>query len=247
MAVTSKTGVGTTFTLTLPISVAVTRVLFVEVAKQTFAIPMQHVERVMSDMTDETYEYHGKSFINRSLASVLHLPDDGTASHGLICSFGNQRTLLSVDRILGTEEIVVRELGAYLQGHTALSGMTISADGEPVLMLDVFFFIQNEQQSLDHSFMNASPVDNDTGVGESEQRNYVLIVDDSLSVRKVAERYLQAAGIDVETATDGRDALQYIKHEKPQIIFTDLEMPIMDGLSLIDASVIQTRAHRSLS
>ena len=225
-----SSGVGTTFILTLPISVAVTRVLFVESAGQTFAIPMQHVERVMSDLTAETYDYHGQSFINRSLASVLQLPTSGTASHGLICSFGNQRTLLSVDRILGTEEIVVRELGQYLQGHSALSGMTISADGEPVLMLDVYFFIQNEHQLTVSSEIQQ---DASTALPASQGRNYVLVVDDSLSVRKVAERYLTAAGVDVVTATDGRDALTHIKASQPQIIFTDLEMPTMDGLSLI--------------
>jgi chemosensory pili system protein ChpA (sensor histidine kinase/response regulator) len=229
VTVSSAPGAGTSFTLTLPISVAVTRVLFVEAAGQIFAIPMEHVERVMSDMTADTFDYQGRSFINRSLAGVLHLPEETQATHGLICSFGNQRTLLTVDRIIGTEEIVVRELGNFLNHHPALSGMTISADGEPVLLLDVHFFIQTEQQSADNQF--AQPFA--TITSDVPQRQYVLIVDDSLSVRKVAERHLLAAGIDVETATDGRDALNYIRQEKPQIIFTDLEMPTMDGLSLI--------------
>ena len=123
---------------------------------------------------------------------------------------------------------MVRSVGPFLNGHPAYTGMTISVDGSPVLILDPGFLVQEQRPESS----TATPVI----VPDAQRRQpYVLVVDDSLSVRKVAERYLANQSFAVKTAVNGREALDMIRSERPMMVITDLEMPIMDGLSLIRA------------
>jgi chemosensory pili system protein ChpA (sensor histidine kinase/response regulator) len=139
---------------------------------------------------------------------------------------GEKRLAVSVDRLLGQEEIVVKSLGELLNGHPLLSGITLSGDGELILILDVPGLLDPRSAQ---ATVSASPGDLPTGAPR------VLFADDSLSVRKVAEKLLTELGAEVTLAVDGQEALEILGRHPFDMVFTDLEMPRMHGYELIQA------------
>jgi chemosensory pili system protein ChpA (sensor histidine kinase/response regulator) len=179
----------------------------------------------------------------------------------LILRVGDARIALQVDAIVAHEEIVVKSLGELLTGHPSFSGITIRGTGDLVLIVDVPSLIDAKGVSIvnhaattrDHAadgvpeptvaaIAKASPTV--AAIAKASptvlaahppvaQRQRVLFVDDSLSVRKVAEMQLRELDVDVVTAVDGLDAIAKLREHKIDILFTDLEMPRMNGYELI--------------
>jgi chemosensory pili system protein ChpA (sensor histidine kinase/response regulator) len=135
---------------------------------------------------------------------------------------------VAVDGFLGQEEIVVKSLGDLLTGHPLLSGVTLSGDGELILILDV-------PGLLDPKGRGAVAVAGEEGDRLPSGPARVLFVDDSLSVRKVAEKLLSELGAEVTLAIDGQDALEILGRQPFDLVFTDLEMPRVHGYELIQA------------
>jgi chemosensory pili system protein ChpA (sensor histidine kinase/response regulator) len=140
---------------------------------------------------------------------------------------GERRLVVSVDRLLGQEEIVVKSLGDLLSGHPLLSGVTLSGDGELILILDVPGLLDPRAASALGT--QAAAAERPAGPAR------VLFVDDSLSVRKVAEKLLRELGAEVTLAVDGQDALDILGRQPFDVVFTDLEMPRLHGYELIQA------------
>jgi chemosensory pili system protein ChpA (sensor histidine kinase/response regulator) len=136
---------------------------------------------------------------------------------------------VAVEALIGQEEIVVKSLGELLTGHPLLSGVTFSGDGELILILDVPGLL--DPRARDGAAAGPSALE---GVGQSGPPR-VLFVDDSLSVRKVAETLLTELGAEVRLAVDGQDALEILAREPFDLVFTDLEMPRLHGYQLIQA------------
>ncbi len=240
-------GRSTSFVITLPVTLAISRALLLRHGDQTFAVPLNFTERILDVHANQIVESAGRKRIEldgefmsvRSLGEFLGTPparDDGPV---VILRVGDQRLAVKVDAVSGQEEIVVKGLGALLTGHPTFAGVTIRGTGEIVLILDVPSIVDSaitvrdvrDAAAVDEPFLDAAEPAPEKA--EEPARLRVLFVDDSVSVRKVAERALQALGVEVTLAVDGVDALEKL-HARPfDLVFTDLEMPRMHGYELI--------------
>jgi chemosensory pili system protein ChpA (sensor histidine kinase/response regulator) len=163
-----------------------------------------------------------------------------TAADGpiLLLQVGNQRLVVQVDEVLTQEEVVVKSLGSLLRGHPMFAGVTIRGTGETVLILDVpsitdtaFGRVSVVRAAAPRA--PAPPVVEPAPASDADRPLHVLFVDDSVSVRKVAERALKLLGVEVTLAADGVDALDKLRGGTFDLVFTDLEMPRMHGYELI--------------
>jgi len=165
----------------------------------------------------------------------------------LLLQVGDQRLVVQVDEVLTQEEVVVKSLGALLRGHPMFAGVTIRGTGETVLILDVPS-MTDSALGRDVAARPAVPATRRPPVLvpapapapgviapplDVDRPLHVLFVDDSVSVRKVAERALKQLGVQVTLATDGVDALDRLRGGQFDMVFTDLEMPRMHGYELI--------------
>jgi chemosensory pili system protein ChpA (sensor histidine kinase/response regulator) len=159
----------------------------------------------------------------------------------LLLQVGNQRLVIQVDEVVTQEEIVVKSLGALLRGHPMFAGVTIRGTGETVLILDVPSMADAalgratpaQLAAPARPAMPAIPAPPTPAAVDASRPLSVLFVDDSVSVRKVAERALRQLGVEVTLATDGTDALDKLRAGRFDLVFTDLEMPRMHGYELI--------------
>jgi chemosensory pili system protein ChpA (sensor histidine kinase/response regulator) len=140
--------------------------------------------------------------------------------------------------VLTQEEVVVKSLGPLLRGHPAFAGVTIRGTGETVLILDVpsitdTAFGRGAVVRAAAPRAPAPPVVEPAPASDADRPLHVLFVDDSVSVRKVAERALKLLGVEVTLAADGVDALEKLRGGAFDLVFTDLEMPRMHGYELI--------------
>jgi chemosensory pili system protein ChpA (sensor histidine kinase/response regulator) len=229
-------GQGTRFTITLPLTLAITRALLLRNGGQIFAVPLAFAERLLDLAEVPVVESAGVRRVKLddgylplvSLDAALHRAERAPTAGGVavLLRAGEKRLAVSVDRLLGQEEIVVKSLGELLNGHPLLSGITLSGDGELILILDVPGLLDPRSAQATAS---ASPGDLPTGAPR------VLFADDSLSVRKVAEKLLTELGAEVTLAVDGQEALEILGRHSFDLVFTDLEMPRMHGYELIQA------------
>ncbi|HEB87466.1 MAG TPA: response regulator [Gammaproteobacteria bacterium] len=235
----SESGQGACFILSLPLTLAITRALMVNVGEETFALPLlsvQGVERIsvaqMNALKEEerpVYEWLGEEFRFMNLGSLIGLqntpaPEDSQKLPLLMLRSGDYRAAILVDGLLGTREVVVKPVGPQLSSLRGVSGATIMGDGSVVLVLDLGILIR---RTITREMMEISPPE----VAEYH-RLTVMVVDDSITVRKVTTRLLERNDYEVLAAKDGVDALGQLLEVQPDIILLDIEMPRMDGFEL---------------
>ncbi len=241
--VESRPSKGATFTIHLPTSLSVTRALIITSGSHTFAIPMQSVEQiVLMDMV-ATQKVGSQVFIKRnekllrlnSLSQHLETRTEpakeiSIASQPiLLIRSGDNEIAIAVDSVKGGQDIVVKSLGDHLRHVSGYLGATLTGDGTVVPILDPSDLCgekkmkRNSQNGLTHET-------------KIKRRKTVMVIDDSVSVRRVATNLLRSHGWDVIDAKDGLDALEKLaSHDTPPDIFLcDMEMPRMDGLELIE-------------
>ena len=245
LRVETRPGRGTTFVITLPTSLAITRALLVKEGDQTYAVPLYFAERILDDDA-EVVESAGvrrvhvdDAFIGLQRLGRLFDPTDTPRTKGpiLLLRVGDQRVAIQVDSVTRQEEIVVKSMGEILSGHQLFSGVSVLGTGELVLILDVPSLVDSKRAAEKKRTPAAAArvlarrrpkVEQVAKAGPR-----VLVVDDSLSVRKVAEVTLRGLGAQVFTAVDGVEALARLREHTVDIVFTDLEMPRMHGYDLI--------------
>lgn len=231
--VQTRSGAGTTFVLSLPMTLSITRSLWVQCGGETMALPLDFAQAIV-DLSDA--EQHDSAGVRRlrhgdgyvvlhSLAGLLGRPAGDERGSAVVVHAGTQAMAFAVDRVVGQEEIFVKPLGDLLEGHPLFSGVTLGGDGELLPILDVRGLMQ-EARSERGAAQRVEP---------HVRRARVLFVDDSLSVRRVGEKFLVEEGIDVTLAVDGEDALARLRAEAFDLVFTDLEMPKLNGYDLIAA------------
>ena len=147
----------------------------------------------------------------------------------LILALAEKRLALMVEDIVGREEIVVKSLGDYLRNVKMFSGATISGEGDVRLILNVTHLFGEDTISMKTSYIGSR----DVATEVTTRKPRVLVVDDSISIRKYVQRFLDRSGYEVETATDGMNALEVLSKTKFDAVITDLEMPVMHGYDLI--------------
>ena len=236
--ISSIAGAGTTFTVRLPYTLALNQALLVKAGEETFCIPLGSIEGVARLFPQELagcyrekdgiLEYADNNYRLQHLGSLLGC---GGMEQGmqqsrvpvLLTRLGEKRVAFQLESILGSREIVIKPLGAQLRGINGISGATILGDGRVVLILDIM--------SLSRLQGRAAAPDM-TASSRGSERLHVMVVDDSITVRKVTSRLLERNGFRVLTAKDGVDALGQLRENVPDIMLLDIEMPRMDGFEL---------------
>lgn len=238
---TSTPGQGMRCTMRLPLTLAIMRVLLVTACDATFALPLADIVRVLR-LDTAAIEHVGQAAVMRvddavvpvmALGDRLHLRPTAAPRSGVvpvvITQSGEQRVALMVDQLLGGREVVVKTLGNHLRRVPGIMGSTLMGDGRIVLILHVSELLRGDTHpSVPRSAPRAEPSPRVVEVPE------VLIVDDSLSVRRVVANLIRSAGWHPLTAKDGVEALDLIQRAArlPDIILMDIEMPHMDGYEL---------------
>jgi chemosensory pili system protein ChpA (sensor histidine kinase/response regulator) len=241
LQIDSKAGEGTTFEIRLPVSLTISQALLVYVGDETMAIPMNHVEAVLRapraavlSETDEVrhYEYMDKKYRVFHLGELLGFGKHAQVERPLIPTLliraGNRRVALLVDGIEGSKEIVVKPVGPQISAIKWIAGATILGDGRVIIILDMSAITRADTtQSVDIPQLTET-------IKEEEQttNNTIMVVDDSITVRKVTARLLKRHGMEVMTAKDGLDAIAQLQDRIPNLMLLDIEMPRMDGYEL---------------
>jgi chemosensory pili system protein ChpA (sensor histidine kinase/response regulator) len=242
--VTSIIGEGTRFTLRLPLTVLVSEALLVRVAAETFAVALNAVhvvtalspDRIKPGPRGESLTVGDDMVDLVSLAAVLGLPDSprGARRPALVLRAAGRLLAVEVDEVLHKQDIVIKPLGAFLEGSGPYAGATVTADGRVVLLLDALGVAERVASRARAERASGAVGQADAPSVMSPVRKRVLLVDDSISVRRFVGQMLEKAGFDVITAADGADAITRLGEAAFDVVVTDLEMPRVNGYELID-------------
>lgn len=223
-------GQGTVFRLRLPLSLVIVNVIKFEVGGQSFVIPSALVDEIV-DLNYESERKEGSPLITGverlKLSQLFRLPEGNIEPRFAVHTRSEGKPLLLlVDALSGQEDTVIKPFGSFVQQTPYFSGSSIAGDGAMSLVVNParMQFADKVQSESDNIVMVRSA---DTAAPT------VLVVDDSLSVRKYAGFLLEANGFKVLTAADGMEALDILEREQVDSIITDLEMPVMHGYNFL--------------
>ncbi|UWF48985.1 Hpt domain-containing protein [Pseudomonas sp. N3-W] len=252
MSIDSVPGQGVHFRIRLPFTVSVNRALMVQCAEDQYAIPLNTIDGIVRVLPNEleghyrldppTYKYAGQHYELCYLGELLKtssrpkLLGQSLSLPVLLVQCNERRIAVQVDAMAGTREIVVKSLGPQFAAVQGLSGATILGDGRVVLILDLLAPIRAMQTRVPRR-----PLAPESDV-EPQRPLLVLVVDDSVTVRKVTSRLLERHGMNVLTAKDGVDAMLLLEDHLPDLMLLDIEMPRMDGFEV----ATQVRANERL-
>jgi chemosensory pili system protein ChpA (sensor histidine kinase/response regulator) len=255
----SEPGRGTRFRLLLPLTTAVTQVVMLRCGGTAVAVPSPLIEVVRRVPTPEveaaydsgTLAYQGESLPFFWLAALLQAGtrggNSGRTQSVVVVRSAAQRVAVHVDEVVGNQEVVVKNVGRQLSRLPGLAGVTLLPSGavaliyNPVALAAVYAAPAHAASQV----AGAAGPDADALVGaavaarpslapaEPARAPMVLVVDDSLTVRRVTQRLLAREGYRVVTAKDGLDALERLAEERPAVLLSDIEMPRMDGFDLV--------------
>ncbi|WP_312519347.1 Hpt domain-containing protein [Massilia sp.] len=238
VAVDSTPGQGARFTIHLPLTLAVAQVVLVSAGGSTHAVPSTLVAQVQqvreADLAAAiqagSIELGGQSLALHALPDLLGEHDDESrAAAGqrstpvLILQGGSGRIALRVDEVQGNREVVVKNIGPQLSRVPGIVGATVLGSGEIVLILDPVVLAQQPGDGVARVKPEAV---------RQARRSTVMVVDDSLTVRRVTQRLLEREGYRVKLAKDGVEALELFEGGAPDLMLVDIEMPRMDGFDL---------------
>ena len=243
----SEVGKGTRFLLRLPLTLAVSQALLVGVGPDSYAIPLPSIEGIarvpraeLSDYVRDDgplFAYGGRGYRVRHLGDyvgVPHAPDpDARTYTAILVRLGEglgaaeRRVALIVDVLHGNREIVSKAVGPQVSSVPGVAGATILADGRVVLILDVAALVaERSRRAL------LAEAAGRVEAAAVEERETIMVVDDSVTMRRVAERLLTRNGYRVVTAKDGLDAIAMLQTETPSTVLLDIEMPRADGFEV---------------
>ena len=234
----STAGLGTLFTVRLPYTLAINQALLATAGEESFCVPLGSVEGVVRANCAElaacynsdecTYEYAGNEYQLKHLGTLLNTgavnldkPHDQVPV--LLVRVGDKRIALQVEDLMGSREIVIKPVGTQFSTVDCVSGATILGDGSVVMILDMAAVARMNVRAQLPEVQVAQP---------AESRLVVMVVDDSITVRKVTTRLLERNGYKVLTAKDGVDAMGQLQEMVPDMMLLDIEMPRMDGFEL---------------
>ena len=231
----STAGKGSRFTIRLPFTLAISQALIVRVAEEVYALPLATVEGVVRlprnivarhlGKDAPLFEYGGQKYRFQHLGSFVglgstRLPESDVSMSVVLIRAGEHSTALVTDELVGSREIVVKSLGPQVSGIRGIAGATILGDGRIVIILDMGSLVRSEWRAK---------AGETTVLDQRDRRTFALVVDDSITVRRVTQRLLERNGMRVLTAKDGVDAVSLLQDNLPDIILLDIEMPRMDG------------------
>jgi len=229
--VDTTVGLSTTFRIKVPSSLAIMNTIIFNSGDIEFVMPASLIEQIIQiDMTtgekdSDMISYRGKDIYTKDLSEMFGIVSkaDNVNRPVIICNVTDKKAGLIVDEILGQEETIIKPLNRFLGGLYIYSGTTISGDGR------VRFVINPVKVFEEH----IQPVAVMPSIAEGYEGRRILVVDDSISVRKYVSAFLEARRFKVYTATNGVEALNILEETPVDMIITDLEMPVMHGYEFI--------------
>jgi chemosensory pili system protein ChpA (sensor histidine kinase/response regulator) len=257
----SVSGQGTTFKLVLPLTTAVTHVVMLRAGEVSIGVPsnlVELVQRVSSTELEAAYLHNSHPFGSEQVpfywagallqASARSDHPVGKNNTVVIVRSAAQRVGLHVDEVLGNQEVVVKNLGPQLARLPGLAGISVLASGAVALIYNPVALAAVHGEQARARQAAALAVSAPAGSAEADhgapqeplpmlappvpQVPLVLVVDDSITVRRVTQRLLQREGYRVSLAADGLQALERLQQERPAVVLSDIEMPRMDGFDL---------------
>ncbi|HLS05989.1 MAG TPA: Hpt domain-containing protein [Wenzhouxiangella sp.] len=244
VSASTETGRGAMFTVRIPLSLTVMQAIMVRVSDRKFAIPLQAVRGVsrmlpaqweqLIQSDEPVQEYAGEEYPLLELETQLGFAPDDSADSTLsllMIEAGAHRAALRVAELQGHREIVIKPVGPQISSITGILGGTVTGDGLVVPILDMGPLIR---RAFDKNLLPGKTEFYERAAAEAETKRtpLVLVVDDSITMRRVTSRVLEHHGLEVITARDGLDAVETMFERVPDLILLDIEMPRMDGYEL---------------
>ena len=239
----STPGQETTFELYLPLTLSIVRALMFSINQEPYALPLVNIDHAARLPSNEIKEMGNRQYFitggkrlglitaQQALELKTQAVDEDTLSVIVISGAGHAYGLI-VDGFLGIRDLVVQPLSPRLGKMKSVSAAAIAEDGTPILILDV----NDLKQSVDHliSGDRLQRIEPRRATKGREGGKRILVVDDSITVREVERKILSEHGFEVDTAVDGLDAWNIIRHQPHyDLIVTDIDMPNMDGIELL--------------
>jgi chemosensory pili system protein ChpA (sensor histidine kinase/response regulator) len=241
MEIETERGRGTRFTIRIPFSLAVMQAIGVNVGDRIFQVPLNSVAGVARMSPGEysallnddspSYRFAGEDYPLLELEPLLEAPSPPLASENvtlLMIRSGEHRAAFRVAGLQGHREVVVKPVGPQISSIPGILGGTIAADGQVMIILDMGPLIR---RGLERAERPPEPI---AAVQEEARPPVVMVVDDSITMRKVTARVLENHALEVLTAQDGIDAIEKLRDRIPDLMLLDIEMPRMDGYELLD-------------
>lgn len=239
--VDSEKGVGTTFKLKIPLTLAIMQALLVGAQEEYYAIPLSSVIETVRIGQDEIYSVDGKSVLRlrNEVLSLVRLADifgvdsvlESTSEvYVVIIAIAEQKIGVIVDYLIGQEEVVIKSLGYYLKNTQGIAGATVRGDGKITLIVDVAAMMEMAKDIK--VSINAAMEEAQTAKVKSAPSDYVVLaIDDSSTDRAIMKKCLKSLGVTVLEASNGLEGLEIVKNgDKPlDAVLVDIEMPKMDG------------------
>jgi len=235
----TREGEGTTFTLRLPSTLAIMRLLLFEISNITFSIPSDSVTEVQSVVEDEIIDVVDRKALRLReqiipvayLDTLLGLPESKESDKKdktiIILNTGIEKLGIIIDKLLEEQDMVIKSLPAHMHGENWVSGVSISGKGDVINVLNIAMLVKAAKE-LNWAKPRASKAK--SGV-ESKK---ILVVDDSINTREIEKEILESYGYLVDLAKDGMEALEKAKNKVYDLVVTDVEMPRMDGFTLTE-------------
>jgi chemosensory pili system protein ChpA (sensor histidine kinase/response regulator) len=244
--VATALGKGSTFTLYLPLTLAVAQTVLVRAGGRLWALPAPMVEQVQQIKDKDLINlyltrevaWQGRKYpffyLPRLLGGIGNNPETLRYNSVVLLKSGQNMTAVHVDEMLGNQEVVVKNIGPQLARVSGIAGATVLGTGEVVLIINPVQLSQRVDVDAETSTVVKTPQAAQAAAAAAAAAGppVVMVVDDSLTVRKITSRLLTREGFEVITAKDGLDALQLLADRIPDAMLLDIEMPRMDGFEL---------------
>ncbi|MBW4686596.1 MAG: hybrid sensor histidine kinase/response regulator [Komarekiella atlantica HA4396-MV6] len=264
--VDTEWGVGTTFTLSVPFTLSVARVLLVEINRILLAFPTDVISEIFLFQNDRVFPMAGSEVLNwqgtmlplirlgrylefncpRYDSPELETPPAINASSVLVVKSNNQPVAIQVDRCWGEQEVAIRQVEGNIPLPEGFSNCTILGDGRVVALVntnELLYWIATNQRTPRSNQLPSARLktaflmfeDEKVPATPANQKGTILIVDDSINVRRFLALTLEKGGYQVEQAKDGQDALEKLQSGlQVQAVICDIEMPRLDGYGFLD-------------
>ena len=254
--VETELGVGTKFTMRLPLTLLISMALLVRAGSERYALPLPNIREVVMPVAGSVQDVGGHPVLHvgdeaidvLSLSHILGVPSSAKLGSSPIVIIRTATGMqgIGVDELLGRQEIVIKALGTLKPfKESCFVGATIDPEGRVILVLDIARVLAGRMRDAlgmptqDTMPQLAGQTDSDSATdqrpGDAGGSMRILLIDDSLSIRKFVGKMLQGAGYDIETAVDGEEGLRKASAGGYRLIITDLEMPKLNGYEVIQA------------